>query len=140
MSSGDGPPAVKKYSLKEIAEHNSAKSTWIVIHDLIYDVTPFLDEHPGGEEILLEQAGKNGTENFEDVGHSTDAREMMKQYVIGEVIDEEKIDGKEPPAPDPSESSDSDSTWKSWLVPVAVALVISVAYRYFLVSNTSHRD
>ncbi|XP_069777184.1 cytochrome b5 isoform X2 [Narcine bancroftii] len=42
-------------------------------------------EHPGGEEVLKEQAGDDATEAFEDVGHSTDAREMTKQYLIGEL-------------------------------------------------------
>ncbi|MGH0120320.1 UNVERIFIED_CONTAM: hypothetical protein FKN15_057222 [Acipenser sinensis] len=41
--------------------------------------------HPGGEEVLMEQAAADATENFEDVGHSTDAREMLKQYFIGEL-------------------------------------------------------
>lgn len=31
-------------------------------------------QHPGGEEVLIEQAGRDATEAFEDVGHSTDAR------------------------------------------------------------------
>lgn len=31
-------------------------------------------QHPGGEEVLLDQAGKDGSESFEDVGHSSDAR------------------------------------------------------------------
>jgi cytochrome b involved in lipid metabolism len=35
----------------------------------------------------LEQAGKDGTEAFEDVGHSTDARELMKKYKIGELVE-----------------------------------------------------
>lgn len=47
----------------------------------------FSHQHPGGEEVLLEQAGTNSTENFEDVGHSTDAREMMKEYCIGEICE-----------------------------------------------------
>lgn len=34
---------------------------------------------------MLEQAGGDATESFEDVGHSTDAREMLQQYLIGEV-------------------------------------------------------
>jgi len=37
--------------------------------------------------VLLEQAGYDGTESFEDIGHSSDAREMMKQYKIGELVD-----------------------------------------------------
>jgi cytochrome b involved in lipid metabolism len=36
---------------------------------------------------LLEQAGKDATESFEDVGHSTDARELMKKYKIGELVE-----------------------------------------------------
>lgn len=56
------------------------KSTWLIIHDNVYDVTKFLEEHPGGEEVLLEQAGRDATEAFEDVGHSNDARELMKDY------------------------------------------------------------
>lgn len=45
----------------------------------------FLSQHPGGEEVLLEQVGSDATESFEDVGHSTDAREMLQQYYIGEL-------------------------------------------------------
>ena len=35
-----------------------------------------MDDHPGGGEIMLSAAGKDGTQDFEDVGHSPNAREM----------------------------------------------------------------
>ena len=99
----------KVFSLEEVKKHvkgGSEKDIWIVIHDNVYDVTKFLDEvsnklvtctlfllafsnecvclqHPGGEEVLFDQSGLDGTESFEDVGHSTDARELMEQYLIG---------------------------------------------------------
>lgn len=38
----------------------------------------------------MEQAGKDATEAFEDVGHSTDAREMMKRYKVGELVESER--------------------------------------------------
>ena len=41
-----------------------------------------LFQHPGGEEVLKEQHGKDASNAFEDVGHSTDAREQMKAYEI----------------------------------------------------------
>lgn len=41
----------------EIAQHKSSDSCWIVIHGKVYDVTQFLDKHPGGRTILLKQAG-----------------------------------------------------------------------------------
>lgn len=51
----------------------------------MYDVTSFLEEHPGGDEVLLTASGKDATVDFEDVGHSDDAKELMNQYFIGEV-------------------------------------------------------
>ncbi|XP_062817699.1 cytochrome b5 isoform X1 [Anolis carolinensis] len=73
------------FTMDEVAKRSTGKETWLVIHGRVYDVTRFLDEHPGGEEVLLEQAGQDATESFDDVGHSEDAHEMLKQYLIGEV-------------------------------------------------------
>lgn len=42
-------------------------------------------KHPGGDEILIEEGAKDATDAFEDVGHSPDARDMLKQYLIGEI-------------------------------------------------------
>ncbi|XP_042776694.1 cytochrome b5 type B isoform X2 [Panthera tigris] len=77
--------SVTYYRLEEVAKHNSMKEIWLVIHGRVYDITRFLNEHPGGEEVLMEQAGADASESFEDVGHSSDAREMLKQYYIGDV-------------------------------------------------------
>ncbi|EPY78608.1 hypothetical protein CB1_001033015 [Camelus ferus] len=76
---------VKYYTLEEIQKHNDSKSIWLILHHKVYDLTKFLEEHPGGEEVLREQAGGDATENFEDVGHSTDARELSKTFIIGEL-------------------------------------------------------
>ena len=35
---------------------------------------------------MIENAGIDSSENFEDVGHSSDAREMLDEYYIGEMI------------------------------------------------------
>ena len=52
-------------------------------------------QHPGGEEILVENSGKISSEEFEDVGHSSDAREMMKEYYVGDLhpVSEEVLNG-----------------------------------------------
>lgn len=49
----------------------------------MYDVSGYLDDHPGGAEVMLEVAGQDATNMFEDIGHSTDARTEMKKYQIG---------------------------------------------------------
>jgi cytochrome b involved in lipid metabolism len=49
----------------------------------VYNVTEYLDEHPGGGEVMLSVAGKDATNDFEDVGHSGHARSMLAKYEIG---------------------------------------------------------
>uniref|UniRef100_A0A8C6R7K1 Cytochrome b5 type B n=1 Tax=Nannospalax galili TaxID=1026970 RepID=A0A8C6R7K1_NANGA len=120
---GDAP--VTYYRLEEVAKRNSAEETWMVIHGRVYDITRFLSEHPGGEEVLLEQAGADATESFEDVGHSPDAREMLKQYYIGDVH------------PDPSKKSTCKSYWAYWIVPVVGAVLIGFLYRHFMSESRS---
>ena len=52
---------------------------------LVYDVTGYLEDHPGGAEILLGEAGKDATQVFEDVGHSDEARELLQGLLVGEI-------------------------------------------------------
>lgn len=37
--------------------------------------------------MLLEQVGRDATEPFEDIGHSSDAREMMQKFKVGEIVE-----------------------------------------------------
>jgi cytochrome b involved in lipid metabolism len=65
----------------------SAKGrTCLTIDEKVYDVTNFLKSHPGGEEILRDFVGKDASQDFADIGHSHEAKEMMKQYYIGEKV------------------------------------------------------
>lgn len=126
---------VKYFTLEEIRTHNMSKDTWLVIHDKVYDITSFLEEHPGGEEVLLEQAGADATESFEDVGHSTDAREMLEQYFLGEL---HKDDRKKQKATDVYISNSSESSsWTMWLIPTAAAALVGLMYRYYLLEHKS---
>lgn len=130
--------ATKLYSMEEVKKNCENNHTWIVINNAIYNVTEFLNEHPGGEEVLLEQAGKNATEAFEDVGHSTDAREMMKKYKIGELVEADRVptDDKKTNKDWTSDSSEgSNSSWKAWLIPVALGILATLVYRFFILSQ-----
>jgi len=75
----------KLYSFEEVRKHNDRKDCWLIIAGKVYDVTPYMEEHPGGDEVLLACTGKDATADYEDIGHSADAKEVMKQYCIGEV-------------------------------------------------------
>ncbi|TGO63600.1 hypothetical protein BOTNAR_0098g00020 [Botryotinia narcissicola] len=73
----------KEYTYAEAAEHKTKKDLFMVIHDKVYDTSAFVDEHPGGEEVLLDVGGQDATEAFEDVGHSDEAREILDGLLVG---------------------------------------------------------
>ncbi|XP_054478980.1 cytochrome b5 [Anoplopoma fimbria] len=125
------PDEVTYYRLSEVEEQNSFRSTWIIIHNKVYDVTRFLEEHPGGEEVLREQAGGNATESFEDVGHSTDAREMAQDMMIGELHpdDRDKIAPHDETLV--TTLKDDHSWWTNWLIPILAATIVTLLYRIY---------
>jgi hypothetical protein len=53
-----------------LAGHNTPQLCALAIHGCIYDVTKFVSSHPGSPETLLDHAGMDATDIFEDIGHS----------------------------------------------------------------------
>ena len=47
----------KEYRLEEINKHTAEDDCWVIIHGKVYDVTDFLDSHPGGPEYLTDFSG-----------------------------------------------------------------------------------
>jgi L-lactate dehydrogenase (cytochrome) len=41
-----------------ITKHHTRQSCWVVVEGHVYDLTEYLDDHPGGAEIILRYAGK----------------------------------------------------------------------------------
>lgn len=76
---------LKVYTLDEVKKHNTADDLWIVYNGQVYDVGNYLDEHPGGEEVIVDCAGEDATEAFDDIGHSDDAHDILKGLLIGKL-------------------------------------------------------
>lgn len=125
------------YSLEDVKKHKTAQSLWLTIHDRVYDVTKFLEQHPGGEEVLLEQGGSYGTEAFEDVGHSTDARELLKEYDIGELEEADRESKSHKRNTSASSPEGSNSGWSSWLLPMGIAIAAALLYRFVVAPSTN---
>ncbi|MCL7038460.1 hypothetical protein MKW94_024562 [Papaver nudicaule] len=70
---------MKIYSYEDLSRHNQIKDCWLLISGKVYDVTQFMNDHPGGDQVLLSIA------DFDDVGHNEFAKEMMVKYYIGEI-------------------------------------------------------
>ncbi|GMI82891.1 NITRATE REDUCTASE 2, CHLORATE RESISTANT 3, ARABIDOPSIS NITRATE REDUCTASE 2, NITRATE REDUCTASE [Hibiscus trionum] len=77
--------ASKTFSISEVEKHSSADSAWIIVHGNIYDCTRFLNDHPGGTDSILINAGTDCTDEFDAI-HSDKAKKMLEDYRIGELI------------------------------------------------------
>ncbi|CAO1636217.1 unnamed protein product [Jaminaea pallidilutea] len=73
----------RQVTMEELGGHNSSGDLWMLLDGKVYDVSKFMDEHPGGDEVLTAEAGKDATEAFEDVGHSDDARALLPPMLVG---------------------------------------------------------
>lgn len=86
------------YAAAQVAEHNTASDCWTIIDGSVYDLTPFISSHPGGDEILR-ACGQDATTLFnqretasgEEVGsgtpHSSSARSQLERLKIGILAD-----------------------------------------------------
>lgn len=133
-------------------------------------MTKFLEDHPGGDEVLLSAtgrtsddvllfkqslyliffvyyilkiwwhphvtfSGKDATDDFEDVGHSDSAREMMNEYYVGEIDSStipKKTAYKPPKQPRYNQDKTSEFIIKllQFLVPLAI-LGLAVGVRFY---------
>ncbi|CAN4122044.1 unnamed protein product [Withania somnifera] len=71
--------------MEEASQHSTKDDCWVVIDGKVYDVSSYLDEHPGGDDVVLAVTGQDATDEFEDAGHSKSARELMEKFFIGEL-------------------------------------------------------
>ncbi|OAY68568.1 cytochrome B5-like protein [Ananas comosus] len=74
----------RTYTKKEVSVHNTRKDCWIIIKDKVYDVTPYVEEHPGGDAIL-NNAGGDSTEGFYGPQHASRVFDMVDEFYIGDL-------------------------------------------------------
>ncbi|KAK6141837.1 hypothetical protein DH2020_000608 [Rehmannia glutinosa] len=130
----------KVFTLAEVSEHNTNKDCWLVIGGKVYDVTKFLEDHPGGDEVLVSSTGKDATDDFEDVGHSASAKAVMEEFYIGDINTATiPTQTKYTPPKQPQYNQDKTSEFIVKLLQFLVPLVIlgvAVGIRFYTKSST----
>jgi cytochrome b involved in lipid metabolism len=72
------------FSLEEVAKHNKSDDCWIIVDGYVYDVTTYVEEHPGGDSIL-NNAGGDCTEGVHGPQHPVSMFDVLALYKIGEL-------------------------------------------------------
>ncbi|CZT44255.1 related to ACYL-COA DEHYDROGENASE, LONG-CHAIN SPECIFIC PRECURSOR [Rhynchosporium secalis] len=99
----------KTLTRNEVAKNNTEDSLWFVIDSKVYDVTDFVDAHPGGEAVLKQVAGTDATEAFYNL-HRQEVLQKYSTLCIG-TIDGEKSQVIEHKAGDLSLVPYAEPTW-----------------------------
>jgi cytochrome b involved in lipid metabolism len=74
----------KTYTMEEVAKHNSKESCWTVIRGEVYDLTNWIDKHPGGADKILKICGKDGTDLFiKQHGGKEKPEKILEDFEIG---------------------------------------------------------
>lgn len=74
---------LKKFKAEEIAKHDKENDCWITLFDKVYNVTQFLNAHPGGKDSILLYAGKDATEAFDLIHEDSMLKQMPENAFIG---------------------------------------------------------
>ncbi|ELW69991.1 Cytochrome b5 [Tupaia chinensis] len=90
---------MKYYTLEEIQKNNNSKSTQVILHHKLYDLTKFLEDHP-------------------------DAPEQSKMYFIGELHPDDRLKVTKPPETLITTLGSDSSWWTNWLIPAVSTLAV----------------
>lgn len=75
-------PNITNFICQKALERDIHKALFLTLFSgMVYNVTPYMDYHPGGEEELMKAAGIDGTELFDQVGNMKDEVKHCLLYV-----------------------------------------------------------
>jgi cytochrome b involved in lipid metabolism len=82
-SSTSSTPAATSFTLAQVATHNSASSCWSAINGKVYNLTSWINQHPGGKGPILSLCGTDGSAAFngQHGGQARPASELANFYI-----------------------------------------------------------
>lgn len=97
------------FTREEVAKHNdSTTGVWVTYKDDVFDVTEYVEQHPGGNRILLAAGGPiDGFWNLYKQHHTDQVISILMKHKIGKLDPNDVviIDESDPYAQDPQRST-----------------------------------
>ncbi len=80
---GKGSRPRKDIPLSEVALHNTMEDGWTVLRGRVYNLSPYIRFHPGGDKILKPILGKDGTALFNKFHAWVNAEFLLAKCMVG---------------------------------------------------------
>lgn len=70
-------------SIDEVTQHKSEGDIWTVLKGRVYNISPYMKFHPGGEDMLMKAAGKDCTALFNKYHAWVNAEFLLEKCLVG---------------------------------------------------------
>ena len=86
-SSGKGPSTGKvNLVASEISKHSTAKDCWSIVNGNVYNLTTYVQSHPGGAGVIKNICGRDGSAAFKNQhGSSSKPNNVLSAFLLGSV-------------------------------------------------------
>ena len=74
-----------KYTREEVSKHNTQHDCWVVVDDLVLNVSDFMHEHPGGFKVLIKSGGKDVSNEFHMLHRPDTIQLFAEDCIVGHV-------------------------------------------------------
>jgi cytochrome-b5 reductase len=78
---------VREITRAELSRHKKRTDAWMALNGAVYNVTAYMDFHPGGWDELMKGAGKDATKLFNSVHRWVNYETMLSACLIGKVVE-----------------------------------------------------
>lgn len=83
---GTSTPGAPTFTMAQVGEHKDASSCYSVISGKVYDLTMWVNMHPGGRQAILSICGTDGTEKFMNQHHGAKRQmDVLARFYIGNI-------------------------------------------------------
>jgi len=89
---------VREVTRQELRKHRKRKDAWMAINGAVYNVTHYMDYHPGGWDELVRGAGRDATDMFNEIHKWVNYQGLLEACLVGKLVDDPPPSAvKEPP-------------------------------------------
>ena len=74
----------KTYTANDVSSHNNQSSCWTIVNGNVYDVTSYINSHPGGQGAIKSICGVDGSGAFGNQhGGASKPERVLQSFLIG---------------------------------------------------------